>query len=413
MRYRPRVLDDQLEAALRIAGAVVMEGPKACGKTETGRRASRSEVRIDTQAAQQAMAISPELLLEGPTPRLLDEWQTAHEIWNYVRHAVDDRQARGQFILTGSAVPRDDPKRHPGAGRFIHLRMRPMSLSELGFSSGRVSVAAILAGRGVAAPDPGLTVGEIAERLVIGGWPAHLDLSPRQAQRLLVGYIEDVSRDDIERLDGTRRDPAGVRRVITSLARNTATPATLTAITADAAGPDGFIKIETVRAYLGALARLMLTDDLPPWTPDLRSRTRLRAASIRHLADPALAAAALGATPSRLLHDLNLMGLLFESMVVRDLRVYADALDGTVHHYRDHTGLEADAIIELPDGDWAAFEIKLGSNPAIVDRAAEALRRIAAKVARPPLALVVITGTGFALTRKDGVLQVPVGTLSP
>ena len=206
MRYRPRIVDEQLEAALRIAGAVVIEGPKACGKTETGRRASRSEVRIDTQAAQQAMAISPELLLEGATPRLLDEWQTAHEIWNYVRHAVDDRQARGQFILTDSAVPRDDPKRHTGAGRFIHLRMRPMSLSELGFSSGRSSVAAILAGQGVAAQDQG-SRWAIAERLVIGGWPAHLDLNAQQAQRLLVGYIEDVSRDDIERLDGTRRIP--------------------------------------------------------------------------------------------------------------------------------------------------------------------------------------------------------------
>lgn len=412
MDYRPRIIDAQLAAALEAAGAVVIEGPKACGKTETARRASRSEVRIDTLASRQAMAVAPELLLEGATPRLLDEWQVEDELWNYVRHAVDDRQAKGQFILAGSAVPPDDPKRHPGAGRFIHLRMRPMTLAETGHSTGRVSFAAILRGERTESPEPGLSVPEVAERIVIGGWPAHLALNADQA-RLMAGYIEDVSRDDVSRVDGIRRDPAGVRRVIASLARNVATPATLEGIAADAAGADGSIKVETVRAYLAALSRLMITEDVPAWKPELRSRTRLRAASIRHLVDPALAAAALGATPARLLRDLNTMGFLFESMVVRDVRVYAQAQDAQVFHYRDEKGLEADVIVELPDGRWAGFEIKLGSSPEVVDAAAASLMKLAEKVAgEPPVALGVITGAGYGLTRPDGVLQIPIGALA-
>lgn len=229
----------------------------------------------------------------------------------------------------------------------------------------------------------------------------------------MAGYIEDVSREDVSRLDGIRRDPAGVRRVIASLARNIATPATIEGIAADAAGADGSMKVETVRAYLVALSRLMIVDDVPAWKPDLRSRTRLRAASIRHLADPSLAAAALGATPARLLRDLNTTGFLFESMVVRDVRVYTEALGAQVFHYRDEKGLEADVIVELPDGRWAGFEIKLGSSPEVVEGAAASLLKLAAKVAgEPPVALGVITGTGYGLTRPDGVLQIPIGALT-
>ena len=413
MDYRPRVIDATLAASLEAVGAVVIEGPKACGKTETARRAARSEVRVDTAAARQAFAVSPALLLEGEPPRLLDEWQVEPGLWNEVRHAIDDRQAKGQFILTGSAVPRDDPGRHPGPGRFIHLRMRPMTLAETGYSSKRTSLTAILAGEQVAAPDPGLSVEDIAERIVVGGWPVHLGLTPAQSLRAMQGYVDDVCRLDVPRLDGIRRDPVGVRALLNSLARNIATPATLESLTADAAGPDRDMKVETTRGYLGALGRLMIVDDIPAWKPDLRSRARLRNASIRHLADPALATAALNANPKRLLSDLNWMGFLFESMVVRDLRVYAAALGGEVFHYRDNTGLEADAIIELPDGEWAGFEIKLGSSQAVTDAAAAALLRLRERVAgKPPKALVIITGTGFAFPRRDGVLQVPVGALA-
>jgi len=413
MDYHPRVIDAALTASLEAAGAVVIEGPKACGKTETARRVARSEVRVDSAAARQAFSVSPALLLEGKTPRLLDEWQVEADLWNEVRHAVDDRKAKGQFILTGSAVPRDDVGRHAGPGRFIHLRMRSMTLAETGYSSGRASLTAILAGEQVTAPDPGLSVEQIAERIVVGGWPTHLGLTPAQALRAMQGYIDDVCRVDVPRLDGIRRDPAGVRALINSLARNTATPATLESLTAQTAGLDRDVKVETIRGYLAALGRLMIVDDVPAWKPDLRSRTRLRNASIRHLADPALATAALNANPKRLLGDLNWMGFLFESMVVRDLRVYAAALGGDVFHYRDNTGLETDAIIDLPNGEWAAFEIKLGSAPAVTDAAATALLKLRERVAgKPPKALVVITGTGFGLPRPDGVLQIPAAALA-
>ena len=413
MEYRPRVVDALLTASLEAVGAVVLEGPKACGKTETARRAAASEVRVDTIDARQAFAISPGLLLGGAVPRLLDEWQVEPEIWNYVRHAVDDRQAKGQFILTGSAVPRDDQSRHPGAGRFIHLRMRPMTLAETGYSRGTVSLAAVLAGDRVAAQDPGLSVPEIAERIVVGGWPAHLGLSSAQALRSMTGYINDVCRIDVRRLDGMRRDPTGVRRLMSSLARNTATPASIESLTSDANGTDGVMHPDTVRGYLDALGRLMVTEDAPAWRPELRSRSRLRGTPVRHLADPALATAALNASPARLLRDLNWMGFLFESLVVRDLRVYAEALGGEVFHYRDNTGLEVDAIIELPDGRWAGFEVKLGSSPGVVDAAAASLLRLRDRVAgEGPLALGVITGTGYALSRPDGVLQIPIGSVA-
>ena len=406
------MIDAQLAASLDAVGAVVIEGPKAVGKTETGRRASCSEIRVDTLSARQAFAADPDLLLQGATPRLIDEWQVEPELWNYVRHAVDDRQATGQFILTGSAVPRDDPARHPGAGRFIHLRMRPMTLAETGHSTGAVSLAAVLDGDRMSAPDPGLTVADLAERIVVGGWPAHLGLSAAQSQRAMSGYIDDICRVDVQRLDGIRRDPTGVRRLISSLARNVATPASVAALTADANGADGTFLAETIGTYLGALDRLMVIEDLPAWRPELRSRARLRATPIRHLSDPSLAAAALNANPARLLREINWMGFLFVSLVVRDLRVYTQTLDGRLFHYRDNNGLEADAVIEMPDGRWAAYEIKLGSHPAVVDEAASNLLKLKALVSGgEPVALAVITGTGYTFTRPDGVLQIAVGAL--
>jgi predicted AAA+ superfamily ATPase len=285
-------------------------------------------------------------------------------------------------------------------------------MSESGHSTNQITIRKLLAGEEVAATDPGLTVADLADRLAIGGWPANLTLTANQARRAMRGYIEEICNVDIQRLDGVRRDPRSVTRLIQSLARNSATPAKLQALVDDANGTDGNLKISTARVYLDALARLHITDDVPAWQPDLRSRTRLRAASVRHLADPALAVAALEASPARLLGDLRLFGFLFESMVVRDLKVYAEALGAEVFHYRDENGLEADAVLELSNGGWAAFEVKLGSSKEVVDRAAENLLAIRAKVASGvPIALGVITGTGYGLTRSDGVLQIPVGAL--
>ncbi len=413
MAYQPRIVDQELNQALQSVGAVVIEGPRACGKTETARQQAQSEVRLDVDArAQQALALDPNLVLDGPTPRLIDEWQVEPTIWNHVRREVDQRREPGQFILTGSATPKDDETRHPGSGRFVHLRMRPMTLSESGHSTNAISFADILAGGGSSSSEPGLSVRDLAERIAVGGWPAHLGLDAAQAQRVLRGYLRDICTADVRRIDGVRRDPNSVRRLIQSLARNVATPATLQSLLTDANGRDGAMKIETARGYLDVLSRLFVTDDVPPWTPSLRSRTRLRAASIRHLADPALAVAAVNASPARLLADLNWFGYLFESMVVRDIRVFAQALGAEVFHYRDENGLEADVIVELPDGRWAGFEVKLGGSPAIADRAAANLLALRDKVAQPPLALGVITGSGYGLTRNDGVLQIPIGALS-
>ncbi len=413
MAYLARVIDAELAQSLQSIGAVVIEGPKACGKTETARQAARSEVRLDVdQTARQAIAIDPALVLDGPTPRLIDEWQMEPDIWNHVRRAVDDRGQPGQFILTGSAVPRDDASRHTGAGRFIHLRMRPMTLSETGHSTDVISFADVIGGNSVSCPEPGLTVRDLAQRVAIGGWPGHLGLNATQAQRAMQGYLQDICTVDVRRIDGVRRDPKSVMRLIQSLARNVACPATLQSLVADANGKDGAMKVETVRGYLDVLSRLLITDDVPAWKPDLRSRTRLRAASIRHLADPALAVAAAKASPALLLANLKWFGFLFESMVVRDMRVYAEALAAQVFHYRDESGLEADVVIETADGRWAAFEVKLGASAAIVDHAAANLLDLRDKVsADPPLALGVITGTGYGIVRKDGVLQIPIGAL--
>ncbi|HSO30785.1 MAG TPA: DUF4143 domain-containing protein [Candidatus Sulfomarinibacteraceae bacterium] len=416
MPYRARVVDAELAASLTSAGAVLVEGPKACGKTETARRAARSEVLLDVdRQARQAAAIDPSLVLDGDTPRLIDEWQREPAIWDHVRRAVDDRGATGQFILTGSAVPPDEETRHIGAMRIIRLRLRPMALSESGHTTGAVSLAAVLRGEPVRATDPGLTIRQIADLVSAGGWPGNLGLAVPQAQRRLRGYISEIARADVQRVDGVRRDPQVVTRLLRSLARNLATPAPIKLLRADVNGTDGNLKEETVSSYLDALARLMITEDLPAWSPGLRSRTRLRAASVRHFVDPSLAVAAVRATPARLLTDLNWFGFLFENLVVRDLRVYAQALEAQIYHYRDESGLEADAIIEMPDGRWAAFEVKLGLGE--VDAAAEHLLKLKGRVdthaTGEPLTLAVITGTGYGYVRNDGVAVIPIGALCP
>ncbi len=415
--YRPRFVDAELSSRLATVGAVLVEGPRACGKTATARHAARSEVLLDTDdQARAAGLIAPSVLLDGETPRLLDEWQLVPALWNHVRRDVDDHPGDpGRFILTGSAVPDDDITRHSGALRISRLRLRPMSLAESGHSTGAVSLGGLFSGEEPRAADPGLTITDVAERIVVGGWPKLLESTPEEARRALRDYLDNTRRIDLYRLDGVRRDPENVERVVRSLARNIATPVSTGSIAADVGGPEGPIKPHTVKEYLEALTRVFVLEDVPAWAPALRSRSLLRTKPVRHFVDPSLATAALNASPDRLIRDVEALGLLFESLVVRDLRIYSQVIDGSVYHYRDNTGLEADAIVELADGSWAAFEVKLGQ--AAIEAAAENLLRLVERVDilrhGKPAVLGVITGWGYAYRRPDGVAVIPIATLAP
>jgi predicted AAA+ superfamily ATPase len=394
----------------------VIEGPRACGKTATARQIAVSEVLLDVDTnARAAIEVDPALVLDGPTPRLLDEWQIEPAIWNHVRRAIDDRSGPGQFILTGSAVPPDDITRHTGAGRISRLRMRPMSLFETDRSSGSISLSELLEGRMSPSSDPGLSVADLAKEIALGGWPGLRGRSVEDALLAVRDYLEEIARVDVGRVDGTHRDPGRVTRLLASLARNVATHTAATTLAEDTGGADGPLKDDTVREYLAALERLMVVEDQPAWAPHLRSKHRLRTASKRHFVDPSLAVAALGATPDRLLGDLNLLGFLFESLVVRDLRVYAQATDAWVSQYRDSGGLEVDAIVEASDGRWMAFEVKLGQGQ--IDAAAASLERFAARIdttkCGSPALLGVIVATGYGYRRKDGVAVIPIGALGP
>ncbi len=419
MPYRPRIVDPELAARLAATGAVVIEGPKGCGKTATARQLARSEVLLDVdQNARRAIAIDPSLVLDGTVPRLFDEWQLEPTLWNHLRRAVDDRQQPGQFILTGSAAPTDDITRHTGAARITRLRMRPMSLFETGHATGAISLAALLAGGAARSPESTLTVTDLATLVVIGGWPGNLTRTSAQAMQASRDYLDEIRRVDLSRVDRSTRDPGKVGRLLRALARHVATEASLATLMADTAGADGAdgeLARDTVRDYLDALERVMIIEDQPAWAPHLRSRSRIRIAAKRHFVDPSLAAAALRATPERLLADLQALGLLFESLVVRDLRVYAQASDATVLHYRDNTGLEVDAIVEVSDGRWAAFEVKLGQGQ--VDAAAASLLTFATRVdtakCGAPAALGVITASGYGYQRPDGVHVIPIGALGP
>lgn len=414
--YLPRVVEDEVGRSLNAMGAVVLEGPRACGKTSTARRFAASEALLDTDAnLREAARLDPALVLEGDAPRLIDEWQLIPELWNHVRRAVDDRVAPGQFLLTGSAVPADDQIRHSGAGRLIRIRMRPLSLFESGLSSGRVSLGSLLEGEKPREPDSDVRVPDLVDAVVRGGWPRHVHLPPDAAARAVRAYVDETRRVDLVRVDGVRRDPERVGRLLASLARNVATEVDLTTLAADTGGAEGPLDRDTIRSYLEALGRVMVVEDQPAWSPHLRSRSRLRKAPRRHFVDPSLAVAALGAGRDELLADLQYFGFLFESLVVRDLRVYAQARDGDVLHYRDDSGLEVDAVVRTRDHRWAAFEVKLGAH-RIDEGAANLIRfrdRVDTERMQEPGALAVITGTGYAYQRPDGVSVIPIGHLGP
>ena len=419
--YRPRVVDDEVARRLRLLPTVLIEGPRGCGKTTTARRVADREILLDQDADARGHAAHGTLPLDrGPFPLLIDEWQLAPQVWNRVRRAGDDMQSPGRFILTGSANPTDDITRHSGAGRVARVRMRPMSLHESGASTGAVSVASLFGGGACSAwrEGAGRTDAElrgVVEALCRGGWPACRTMSVGEAQEFLGLYIDEICRVDVPRINGVRHDPAAVRRTIVSLARHSAASPSGSALASDIGGARP-IAHETLAAYLDALERVFIVEDQPAWSPHLASRSRLRKAPKRHLADPALAAAALGAGPQRLFDDREMLGHLFESMVVRDLRVYAQASGAEVFHYLDSNRLEADAIVQRPDGAWLAVEVKLGA-PASVDAAAGSLLKLRHRVDTgrmgAPAKLLVVTATGYAHERSDGVAVAPLTLLGP
>ncbi len=418
-KYMKRIADRILIEKLEANGGVLIEGPKYCGKTRTALENSKSHLFMqDPDKALsylKAADTKPSLLLQGDTPRLLDEWQTAPVLWDAVRFMVDQRGKPGQFILTGSAVPKDNVVQHSGTGRISRLLMRPMSLFESMESNGSVSLKALFDGETEIDSFSSLTIEQIAFSIVRGGWPASIGKSEKTALQHAIDYVEAVINLDVSRVDGIEKNPTRVRALLRSLARNISTLATVKTIHDDIAmgDVDSCISEKTISQYLSALDRIFVTENMTAWNPALRSKTAVRTSPKRQFVDPSIATAVMRLTPSRLLEDFAYFGFLFESLCDRDLRIYAEAIDGQVFHYRDASGLEADAVIALNDGCWAAVEVKLGSKE--IEEAAVHLLKLKDKVdtdkMRNPSFLMILTGGEIAYRRKDGVYVVPIGCL--
>ena len=418
--YYQRVSDKVLLDHLESKGAVLIEGAKWCGKTTSAKHIAKSVIEMDrpdmTAQYQQMARINPSNLLEGEVPHLIDEWQIATNIWNAVRYEVDRRGEFGQFILTGSSVPAAlDESMHTGTGRIVRMQMRPMSLFESKDSTGQVSLMDLFNKKDISAVD-NHSIDEIAFLICRGGWPAALNHSKKIALKQAFDYYDAVVNDDISRVDRVKRDSERTKRILKSYARNVATQASLETIRSDIISNDveTFDK-EALYGYLNALKRIFVIEDSPAWNPNLRSKTAIRTSDTRYFVDPSIAVAALGLGPTDLVNNLELMGLIFENLCVRDLRIYADALDGSVYHYRDKTGLECDAVIHLRNGSYGLVEVKLGGDQSI-NEGAESLLKLTSKIdtekMKKPAFLMVLCGVApFAYKREDGVFVVPITCL--
>ena len=420
--YRPRIADMLLKRKLEGKGAVLIEGPKWCGKTTTAEQIAKSVLYMDDpekRSQNNLMAsINPKRLLSGEPPRLIDEWQIAPQLWDAIRFEVDHRSDLGQFILTGSAVSPDTKEiTHSGTGRFSWLTMRPMSLYESGDSTGEVSLGELFNDKATVDGENRVDLDRLAFLTCRGGWPQALDMRDEIALDQAYDYYDGVVHSDINRADGVQKDPERVKRLMRSFARNQAAQVPNTTLVRDIAASDGTaIDQETVASYINALKKIFVIEDMPAWNPNLRSQTAIRTSDTRYYVDSSIAAAALGIGPADLINDLNTFELLFETMCVRDLRVYADALNGQIYHYRDSSGLECDAVLHLRNGSYGLIEIKLGGEKLINDgvNSLNALRnKIDTEKMKAPSFLMVLTGTGTYAYRRpeDGIYIVPVAAL--
>lgn len=419
-RYLDRCIDRLIERDLGIFGAVLIEGPKWCGKTTTAQQFAESSLSLSDPtgdfAALQLARIDPAQAIVGAVPRLIDEWQEEPKLWDAIRFECDRRAGEpGQFLLTGSATPNDaDQPMHSGIGRIARLRMETMTLAELGVSSGTVSLESLLNGYAIKAALGSINgIAGIADLLCRGGWPQAVGKTTADAMRISAAYIDGVCESDVSRVDGVKRDPEKARALLSSLARNESTLAGEKSLEKDLGGD---VSRSTLRRYMDALRRINIIDDIPAWHPALRSPVRLRQGAKRHLADPSLAVALLGANPESLASDPKTLGLLFESLVLHDLKVYAAANDSSVSHYHDADDLEVDAVIHRRDGTWIAVEVKLGS-PQIPEASANLLRlerKLVERGEKPPAAKLIVIGFGMPVhTTPEGIIVAPVDTLAP
>lgn len=418
--YRPRIVDSALKRKLRGKGAVLIEGPKWCGKTTTAEQVSKSTLSVDDPSTVNTnkilSEIDPERLLTGDHPRLLDEWQVAPKLWDAVRHHVDRHKGQGQFILTGSSVPADISETiHSGTGRFGWLVMRPMSLYESGDSTGDVSLASLFESQPISGCSD-LDLDRLTFLICRGGWPESVDMDDDVALDQAFDYIDAVIRNDMSRVDNIRRDPQKVRMLLRSYARNQGTQISQASISADISSNDTEgVSEETVSEYLQALRKLYVIEDMKAWNPNLRSKTAIRTSDTRYFVDPSLAAASLRIGPQDLINDLNTTGFFFEALAVRDLRVYAESLDGDVYHYKDNLDNECDVVIHLRNGRYALLEVKLGGERLIdegVKTLKDVLRRIDTDKMGKPAFMAIITGTErYAYRRDDGIIILPLGAL--
>jgi predicted AAA+ superfamily ATPase len=415
MKYIRRLIEDELVEKLAASGALLIKGPKSCGKTATAKQYAKSVLEMDRDPQVPVMmGTNPKLLLTGNTPRLIDEWQEQPEIWNYVRHEVDDRKSKGQFILTGSANPADNAKLHSGAGRFTVMQMDTMSWQELGYSTGTIKLNELLTGKANSHFEPAISLELIIERICIGGWPTLIGETEKNALTMNRSYVDLLCEVDMSKVSGVKRNPQKVRSLLRSLARNVATLVDNQTLEKDVKTNErNELSRNTLSDYLNALSRLMILYEQPAFNPHIRSSASLRKSPKRHLCDTSLAVAALGLTKESLIKDIKYTGFLFESLAVHELNVYAKANDAQVFHYSDSYGYEVDAIVQKRNGDYAAFEIKLGVG--FIEEAAENLKKFRANIDVSkmglPKTLNIITGTGMSYLRPDGIQVISLASL--